>query len=129
MPESSAPAPAPDRDRHRVRRASQPGHTGASRSKNPCQNLLRKNIPRRPLHASADALGDRLAAVAELPPEDLASVLKATHANRPSAADCDDRSADLRPSFIPAQAFKESAVRALLCQPVDLPELAILGTL
>ena len=110
MPESSAPAPAPDRDRHRVRRASQPGHTGASRSKNPCQNLLRKNIPRRPLHASA-------------------SVLKATHANRPSAADCDDRSADLRPSFIPAQAFKESAVRALLCQPVDLPELAILGTL
>ncbi|MHB1820922.1 MAG: helix-turn-helix domain-containing protein [Streptosporangiaceae bacterium] len=38
-------------------------------------HLLVDGIPRRPLHASADALGDRLAAVAELPPEDLASVL------------------------------------------------------
>ncbi len=32
-------------------------------------------IPRRPLHAAQDALGDRLAAVAELPADDLAALL------------------------------------------------------
>jgi transcriptional regulator with XRE-family HTH domain len=38
-------------------------------------HLLIDGIPRRPLHAPGDALGDRLAAVAELPPDDLASLL------------------------------------------------------
>jgi len=38
-------------------------------------HLLVDGIPRRPLHSAQDALGDRLAAVAELPPDDLASLL------------------------------------------------------
>lgn len=38
-------------------------------------HLLIDGIPRRPLHAAQDALGDRLAAVAELPPDDLAALL------------------------------------------------------
>jgi transcriptional regulator with XRE-family HTH domain len=38
-------------------------------------HLLVDGIPRRPLHAAQDALGDRLGAVAELPPDDLASLL------------------------------------------------------
>jgi transcriptional regulator with XRE-family HTH domain len=38
-------------------------------------HLLVDGIPRRPLHTPGDALGDRLAAIAELPPDDLASLL------------------------------------------------------
>jgi transcriptional regulator with XRE-family HTH domain len=38
-------------------------------------HLLVDGIPRRPLHAAQDALGDRLAAVAELPADDLAALL------------------------------------------------------
>jgi transcriptional regulator with XRE-family HTH domain len=38
-------------------------------------HLLVDGIPRRPLHSAQDALGDRLAAVAELPADDLASLL------------------------------------------------------
>jgi transcriptional regulator with XRE-family HTH domain len=38
-------------------------------------HLLVEGIPRRPLHSAEDALGDRLAAVAELPGDDLASLL------------------------------------------------------
>jgi len=38
-------------------------------------HLLVDGIPRRPLHSAQDALGDRLAAVAELPPDDRASLL------------------------------------------------------
>jgi len=37
--------------------------------------LLVDNVPRRRLHAAEHALGDRLAAVAELSEEDLASLL------------------------------------------------------
>lgn len=38
-------------------------------------HLLIDGIPRRPLHAAQDALGDHLAAVAELPADDLAALL------------------------------------------------------
>jgi transcriptional regulator with XRE-family HTH domain len=38
-------------------------------------HLLVDGIPRRPLHSAHDALGDHLAAVAELPRDDLASLL------------------------------------------------------
>lgn len=38
-------------------------------------HLLIDTVPRRPLHAAEYALGDRLAAVAELPPDDIASLL------------------------------------------------------
>jgi transcriptional regulator with XRE-family HTH domain len=38
-------------------------------------HLLIDAVPRRPLHSAEDALGDHLAAVAELPPDDLASLL------------------------------------------------------
>jgi transcriptional regulator with XRE-family HTH domain len=38
-------------------------------------HLLIDGIPRRPLHAAQDALGDHLAAVGELPADDLASLL------------------------------------------------------
>jgi transcriptional regulator with XRE-family HTH domain len=38
-------------------------------------HLLVEDVPRRPLHSAQDALGDRLAAVAELGGEDLASLL------------------------------------------------------
>jgi transcriptional regulator with XRE-family HTH domain len=38
-------------------------------------HLLVDGIPRRPLHAAQDALGDHLAAVAELPPDDLTALL------------------------------------------------------
>jgi transcriptional regulator with XRE-family HTH domain len=38
-------------------------------------HLLVDGTPRRPLHAAQDALGDHLAAVAELPPDDLAALL------------------------------------------------------
>jgi transcriptional regulator with XRE-family HTH domain len=37
-------------------------------------HLLVDGIPRRPLHAAHDALGDHLAAVAELPADDLAAL-------------------------------------------------------
>lgn len=38
-------------------------------------HLLIDDIPRRPLHATQDVLGDRLTAVAELPADDLAALL------------------------------------------------------
>lgn len=38
-------------------------------------HLLIDNIPRRPLHAVENALGDRLVAIAELGDEDLAALL------------------------------------------------------